>query len=151
MTKDYIIIRELDPEYIQTMKYKFGSNHLYIGDGIVDALKFLEEKYDINFNELEQKKIDKRKQELAKINKKLENGETVIIDSGLKIVGIDIPVGKFKIETTSESSDIYMVICDEDEKNTEYVDLEDTKQMIYTFKEGYHIKIYDAYAFTAVV
>ncbi len=151
LTKDYIIIRELDPEYIQTMKYKFGSNHLYIGDGIVDALKFLEEKYDINFNELEQKKIDKRKQELAKINKKLENGETVIIDSGQKIVGIDIPVGKFKIETTSEGSDIYMVICDEDEKNTEYVDLEDTKQMIYTFKEGYHIKIYDEYAFTAVV
>ena len=112
LTKDYIIIRELDPEYIQTMKYKFGSNHLYIGDGIVDALKFLEEKYDINFNELEQKKIDKREQELARINKKLENGETVIIDSGQKIVGIDIPVGKFKIETTSESSDIYMVICD---------------------------------------
>ena len=44
-----------------------------------------------------------------------------------------------------------MVICDKDEKNTEYVDLEDTKQMIYTFKEGYYIKIYDSYAFTAVV
>lgn len=40
---------------VHSMKYKFGSNHLYIGLGIEKALAFLEERYDIDFNSLEAK------------------------------------------------------------------------------------------------
>lgn len=36
-----------------SLKYKFGSNHLLIGRGIVSVLEFLEKRYDIDFNELE--------------------------------------------------------------------------------------------------
>lgn len=41
------------PNHIKTMKYKFGSNHLLIGKGLINVLTMLEERYDINFNELE--------------------------------------------------------------------------------------------------
>ena len=37
-----------------SLKYKFGSNHLLIGRGIVSVLDFLEKRYDINFNEMEE-------------------------------------------------------------------------------------------------
>ena len=46
-------ISYIDPKCVNTMKYVFGSNHLYIGDGIVGILKYLEHRYSIDFNELE--------------------------------------------------------------------------------------------------
>lgn len=41
---------------VHTLKYKFGSNHLYIGKGIIDVLEFLEERYGLDFNELEKQR-----------------------------------------------------------------------------------------------
>lgn len=38
---------------IASVKYKFGSNHLYIGNALVNLLSFLENRYDIDFNQLE--------------------------------------------------------------------------------------------------
>lgn len=46
---------ELSPEEVNTLKYKFGSNHLLIGKSIVSTLEFIEKKYGIDFNELESK------------------------------------------------------------------------------------------------
>lgn len=43
----------LTPNAVNYMKYKFGSNQLYIGKGIIKALEYLEERYGISFNELE--------------------------------------------------------------------------------------------------
>lgn len=45
----------MNPEAIKGMKYKFGSNELFIGLGLIDVLEYLEERYDIDFNELEEK------------------------------------------------------------------------------------------------
>lgn len=62
---DYIKIKEnlcssilLKPDAINEnsipyMKYKFGSNELYIGAAIIDILEQLEQRYDLDFNELE--------------------------------------------------------------------------------------------------
>lgn len=36
------------------MKYKFGTNELFVGKGIISILKYLENRYGIDFNELEQ-------------------------------------------------------------------------------------------------
>ena len=44
------------PEMIKYMKYKFGSNELFIGKGLINVLEFLEKRYGIDFNELESKK-----------------------------------------------------------------------------------------------
>lgn len=43
-------------EQIETVKYKFGSNHLFIGTAILDILDTLEERYGISFDELEEKR-----------------------------------------------------------------------------------------------
>lgn len=49
-------IENLESENIGTIKYKFGSNHLYIGDGLQEILEYLEERYKIDFSELEARK-----------------------------------------------------------------------------------------------
>jgi len=46
-------IADASPEAINTMKYKFGSNHLFIGIGIKKTLDYLESRYGIDFAELE--------------------------------------------------------------------------------------------------
>ena len=51
-TKTSYKIRNIDKSNIGTIRYKFGSNHLYIGEGIVKVLEFLESKYGLDFNEL---------------------------------------------------------------------------------------------------
>ena len=44
---------DLDTEDICRMKYKFGSNQLFIGKGIANVLNYLEKRYNLNFNALE--------------------------------------------------------------------------------------------------
>lgn len=44
---------EYTEQNIRSMKYKFGSNHLFIGCGLIDVMEFLEERYGIDFNSLE--------------------------------------------------------------------------------------------------
>ena len=44
---------KIGEDSIPTMKYKFGSNHLFIGLGIKRLLEELEKRYDLDFNELE--------------------------------------------------------------------------------------------------
>ena len=38
---------------VRNMFYKFGSNELNIGIGLISVLEFLEKRYGLNFNELE--------------------------------------------------------------------------------------------------
>lgn len=45
---------ELSPDDVWAMRYKFGSNHLYVGQAIIKLLQYLEDRYQIRFNELEQ-------------------------------------------------------------------------------------------------
>lgn len=49
-TKWYI--QNMDKERINTIRYKFGSNHLYIGVGLRKALEHIEAKYGISIDEL---------------------------------------------------------------------------------------------------
>ena len=51
-------ISPLNPNQIGSIKYHFGSNHLYIGNALVKVLQYLEERYDIDFNELESKLLE---------------------------------------------------------------------------------------------
>lgn len=41
------------PEMVRTMKYKFGSNELFIGEAIIEVLEMLEGRYSIDINQLE--------------------------------------------------------------------------------------------------
>jgi hypothetical protein len=50
------------PEHISNIEYIFGANHLYIGSGLLDTLKFLEKRYGLDFNNLEEDYLNKNKQ-----------------------------------------------------------------------------------------
>lgn len=51
-TRTRSIIKSIDKAKINTIRYKFGSNHLYIGVAILEVLERLERKYGLDFNEL---------------------------------------------------------------------------------------------------
>ena len=59
LTKTKYHIDQIAPECIGTMKYAFGSNHLYLGDELVEVLEHLENLYGIDFNSLEKERINK--------------------------------------------------------------------------------------------
>ena len=49
---------DISAESITYMKYKFGSNELYIGKGIIGVLEYLEKRYGLDFNQLEKNTIE---------------------------------------------------------------------------------------------
>lgn len=53
-TKGSLLYLDLEPHHVKTIKYKFGSNHLYIGEGLAQVLLALENRYDLDFNQLEE-------------------------------------------------------------------------------------------------
>lgn len=54
---------DISAQTIPFMKYKFGANELYIGKGIIQVLEYLEKRYDLDFNELENKKKQEEAQQ----------------------------------------------------------------------------------------
>lgn len=51
-------ITSISPSEIHTMKYVFGSNHLFIGKGIYNILNELEKRYGLDFDKMEEE-LDK--------------------------------------------------------------------------------------------
>jgi len=49
---DTSFITEITEDVIKKMHYKIGSNQLYIGRGIIQILEYLEEYYNIDFDEI---------------------------------------------------------------------------------------------------
>lgn len=90
-------IKYIDAECVKTMKYAFGSNHLYVGDGLVEILEFLEERYDIDFNELEKVRTQKRKAKMNELAKKLKKEGSVNISDGRWEIGMDLQAGEYII------------------------------------------------------
>lgn len=103
-------IKHVDVECIKTMKYAFGSNHLYVGDGLTEVLEFLEARYDINFNELEKARTQKRKAKMNELAKKLKKEGTVNISYGRWEIGVDIQVGEYIISQDSAKSHRWLAL-----------------------------------------
>lgn len=83
-----------EPDQVKSMEYRFGSNYLNIGKSILDVLDFLEERYGIDFNHLEQ---EYRKTKGKEFQDKLECGEDVRLVGGRYFGGLDIPVGDYVV------------------------------------------------------
>ncbi len=142
-SKDQIEV--IPPECIETMKYTFGSNHLYIGDGIVDALEYIEKRYGIDFNKLEKKRIEKKKNDLLKMTEDIKNGESITITAGIKTVGIDLPIGSYivkAIETKYYSCSGTFIVFDDDGHFLDILDFKATGDQI-EFRENTIIKSLD--------
>ena len=65
-----IDIKDINKDTIPFIKYKFGSNELYVGKGIVKILKYLEDRYNIDFVEMEKNLKVARKKDCEKQNRK---------------------------------------------------------------------------------
>lgn len=64
LEKTWSKVDNIPAKYVNTMKYMFGSNHLFIGAALINILTTLENRYELDFNELEkqyQKSIKKSK------------------------------------------------------------------------------------------
>ena len=66
-------VSDREPEYVETMRYVFGTNQLRIGDGIINLLKELERRYKIDFNKLEEEYLDQYPEDLQFAKALLEN------------------------------------------------------------------------------
>lgn len=44
-----------------SLKYNFGSNHLLIGNGLLNVLNYLEKRYNLDFNKLEEEATASKK------------------------------------------------------------------------------------------
>lgn len=64
VNKDFLgtYLGVVTPELVRSMRYKFGSNHLYIGEAIYSVLGMLEKRYGICFEELEAEYLKKGKE-----------------------------------------------------------------------------------------
>ncbi len=129
-------VESIDPQCINTMKLTFGANHLYVGDGIVDALKYLEERYHIDFNKLEAKRIKRVQKSYEKMKLKLDAGKIVRIKPGSYIVGVDIPVGQC-IMWTSKSYYFDIIITDDKRRRVFPMNQEGERKI--ELVEGYKI------------
>ena len=49
----YSFYGKVTPELVRGMRYRFGSNHLYIGEAIYHVLDMIQDRYGIDFSELE--------------------------------------------------------------------------------------------------
>lgn len=45
-------ITDLAPKDLTSVRYQFGSNHLYIGDALSKVLNHLEKEFNLDFNQL---------------------------------------------------------------------------------------------------
>lgn len=48
----YNLKDKINKDNLHTMRYKFGSNNLFIGSAVRKVLEHLEKEYDLDFNEL---------------------------------------------------------------------------------------------------
>ena len=56
LMKGYTLDSErINPQNFETLHYRFGANHLYVGDAILGVMEILEERYGLDFNALEAK------------------------------------------------------------------------------------------------
>lgn len=53
--KTRYLVQGVGKDKVHTMRYKFGSNNLFIGSAIIKVLECLEQKYDLDFNKLASK------------------------------------------------------------------------------------------------
>lgn len=94
----------IDTEAISSMHYKFGYNILNIGEGLLDVIKFLEDRYNIDIYKLEKNLQDKREDELDERRVvleerriRLEQNKSIHISPGEYVIEIDIPKGEYEV------------------------------------------------------
>lgn len=136
-------VEAIDKDCVCTMKYRFGSNHLYIGDGIANMLEFLEKRYDIDFEKLEEELIRVKIDETNKIKELLESGEPVNFNPGTYVIGIDIPEGSYYVSKGRSNYYSSVELYNTRGKMSCEYWLEDNQAKRIILKNNYRIRTFD--------
>lgn len=130
LTKEKEELKDLSLKQIQTLEYMFGSHQLFIGDGILGILKELEDRYELDFNELEKERTKRRKLAMAKMQKTLKKKSDEELYAGKYECGIDIAEGNYII-TSDEDGEISIKRSKESKKkNKEFKLKSNSKERI---------------------
>lgn len=92
-------LTDITPANVDTIRYVFGANHLYIGKALAEIIELLKERYDIDFDELEKECIKKRKLKQKVLQKELKADGFFEMYKGEYTVGIDIPSGEYELSS----------------------------------------------------
>ena len=85
-------------------------------------LEFLEERYQLDFNDLERKYIQGCIEKKRPFNRALRTGKWVVMDSGKWKVGVDIDAGNYVVKNNKSDSEYLMLdIRDKKEKPIKHV------------------------------
>lgn len=142
LTRTKGIIQNISSDCIDTIKYKFGSNHLYVGNGIVKALEYLENRYNIDFNKLEEERIKILLEKMHKMEQDLNDGKTITISKRKWIAGLDIPTGTYDLVIDDE--DIrYIRTYIEDENGLIIWSPIEAKNYTVTLKDNYTFVVFE--------
>ena len=50
--KSWSTLQNMDQKNIGTLHYKFGANYLFVGNGLINVLNYLENRFGLDFDEL---------------------------------------------------------------------------------------------------
>ncbi len=120
-TKEKEELKELSEQQLRDARYEFGANQLYIGKGIIEVLEELENRYDLDFIELEKERTKRRKSFMKELEKEIAKELEAEIDAGKYECGLDIQEGKYVI--TSDEKAIINIKRSEKSKRKD-VDIE---------------------------
>lgn len=72
--KSWSTLQNMDQKNIGTLHYKFGANYLFVGNGLINVLNYLEDRFGLDFDELvknEKPKKTEKKDESKPLKVKL--------------------------------------------------------------------------------
>ena len=70
----------MDQKNIGTLHYKFGANYLFVGNGLINVLNYLENRFGLDFDEL----IKNEKSEKSKKKDTGSTGKPIVVKVKLK-------------------------------------------------------------------
>ena len=124
---NWLIPVNLSPKMISSIYYKFGSNHLLIGSGLVRLLQMIETRYGISINELE-KRYQEQCRRIAAENKAEEKFQLKIIavlrKKGYECESYTHPYGLYAIKKDTVA--VIMTINKE-----RLIDIDDVNELLY--------------------
>ena len=128
-------LENLSKQQISTIEYVFGTNHLFIGDGILGILDELEKRYDIDFNKLEKERTQKRKESMMKMHRVFLKESELEIDAGRYECELDIKAGKYRI-TSDEKAVVTILRSDKSKLKDDNITLKNNSEKKIVLEKG---------------
>ena len=129
----------LKPKEIETLEYHFGANDLVIGRAIIDVLGLLENRYNLDFSQLEKEKIIKEKnrqdEEMSISNKKVSFSMMLAYPEQYEVLEFSEEGKEIEIKDT-------LVLCENNLREKYFYVCLSIGEGKYDFDKSKYIKVY---------